>query len=423
MAHITKATSVKDWFDQRIAITKLWNVLAGQYWIPKNISFLWAMGVILTVLFTVLFITGLMLVMYYKPDASLAFDSVNYTIMQEVEYGWLWRHLHAVAASVIFLIIYIHAFVGIYYGSYKKGREMIWISGMLLFLIFSAEAFSGYMLPWGQMSYWAAMVITNLFGGVPVIGPALVEWIRGDFAVSDPTLTRFFMLHVCLLPIVIIMTIVLHFYALRVPHVNNLEGEEIDFELEAQKYLQGQTKESKVIPFWPAFLSKDFMYVSFFMIFFMYLVCFHFGFAMDPINFDPANPSKTPTHIYPEWYFLWQYEILRGFFFDIPLGFMTLKAADIGSLAMAFAGISLIFMPLYDRSDVVAPAHKRPGFFIWFWLLVIDLIVLTIYGKLPPEGINNYIGFVASLGFLLLLLVVLPLVSIAERKKASGGAK
>lgn len=423
MAHITKATSVKDWFDQRIAITKLWNVLAGQYWIPKNISFLWAMGVILTVLFTVLFITGLMLVMYYKPDANLAFDSVNYTIMQEVEYGWLWRHLHAVAASVIFLIIYIHAFVGIYYGSYKKGREMIWISGMLLFLIFSAEAFSGYMLPWGQMSYWAAMVITNLFGGVPVIGPTLVEWIRGDFAVSDPTLTRFFMLHVCLLPIVIIMTIVLHFYALRVPHVNNLEGEEIDFELEAQKYLQGQTKESKVIPFWPAFLSKDFMYVSFFMIFFMYLVCFHFGFAMDPINFDPANPSKTPTHIYPEWYFLWQYEILRGFFFDIPLGFMTLKAADIGSLAMAFAGISLIFMPLYDRSDVVAPAHKRPGFFIWFWLLVIDLIVLTIYGKLPPEGINNYIGFVASLGFLLLLLVVLPLVSIAERKKASGGAK
>lgn len=423
MAHITKATSVKDWFDQRIAITKLWNVLAGQYWIPKNISFLWAMGVILTVLFTVLFITGLMLVMYYKPDANLAFDSVNYTIMQEVEYGWLWRHLHAVAASVIFLIIYIHAFVGIYYGSYKKGREMIWISGMLLFLIFSAEAFSGYMLPWWQMSYWAAMVITNLFGGVPVIGPALVEWIRGDFAVSDPTLTRFFMLHVCLLPIVIIMTIVLHFYALRVPHVNNLEGEEIDFELEAQKYLQGQTKESKVIPFWPAFLSKDFMYVSFFMIFFMYLVCFHFGFAMDPINFDPANPSKTPTHIYPEWYFLWQYEILRGFFFDIPLGFMTLKAADIGSLAMAFAGISLIFMPLYDRSDVVAPAHKRPGFFIWFWLLVIDLIVLTIYGKLPPEGINNYIGFVASLGFLLLLLVVLPLVSIAERKKASGGAK
>lgn len=412
MAHITKATSVRDWFDQRIAVTKLWNVLAAQYWIPKNINFLWAMGVVLTVLFTLLFISGLLLLMYYKPDANLAFDSVNYTIMKEVEYGWLWRHIHAVAASVIFLIIYIHAFVGIYYGSYKKGREMIWISGMLLFLIFSAEAFSGYMLPWGQMSYWAAQVITQLFGGIPFIGDALVEWIRGDYAVSDPTLTRFFMLHVCLLPIVIIMVIAVHFYTLRIPHVNNLEGEEIDFELEAEKYLKGDTVNSKVIPFWPGFLSKDFFYVSLFMIFFFYLVSFHFNFAMDPINFDPANAAKTPTHIYPEWYFLWQYEILRGFFFDIG----PLKAADIGALAMAFAGISLFFMPLYDRSDVVAPAHKRKGFFIWFWLLIIDLIILTVYGKLPPTGFNAWIGFFSSVGFLALLLVVLPIITIKERK-------
>ena len=418
MAHITKATSVKDWFDQRIALSKLWNVLAAQYWVPKNISWLWAMGVVLTVLFTLLFVSGLLLLMYYKPDAKLAFDSVNYTIMQEVEYGWLWRHIHAVAASLIFLVIYIHMFTGIYYGSYTKGREMIWITGMVLFLVFSAEAFSGYMLPWGQMSYWAAMVITNLFGGIPVIGEALVEWIRGDFAVSDPTLTRFFMLHVCLLPIVIIMTIVVHFYTLRVPHVNNLEGEEIDFEVEAEKYLEGKTKESKVIPFWPAFLSKDFMYVSFFMIFFIYLVCFHFNFAMDPINFDPADPGKTPLHIYPEWYFLWQYEILRGFFFDIPLGFMTLKAADIGSAAMGFAGISLILMPLLDRSDVVAPAHKRPAFFIWFWIFLIDLIILTIYGKLPPTDFNAWVGFYASVGYLVLLLVVLPIITIKERKAA-----
>ncbi|WP_086256568.1 cytochrome b [Campylobacter vicugnae] len=412
MAHITKATSIRDWFDQRIAVTKLWNILAAQYWIPKNINFLWAMGVVLTVLFTLLFISGLLLLMYYKPDANLAFDSVNYTIMKEVEYGWLWRHIHAVAASVIFLIIYIHAFVGIYYGSYKKGREMIWISGMLLFLIFSAEAFSGYMLPWGQMSYWAAQVITQLFGGIPFIGDALVEWIRGDYAVSDPTLTRFFMLHVCLLPIVIIMVIGVHFYTLRIPHVNNLEGEEIDFELEAEKYLKGDTVNSKVIPFWPGFLSKDFFYVSLFMIFFFYLVSFHFNFAMDPINFDPANAAKTPTHIYPEWYFLWQYEILRGFFFDIG----PLKAADIGALAMAFAGISLFFMPLYDRSDVVAPAHKRKGFFIWFWLLIIDLIILTVYGKLPPTGFNAWIGFFSSVGFLVLLLVVLPIITIKERK-------
>lgn len=412
MAHITKATSVKDWFEQRFAITKLWNVLAAQYWIPKNINFLWAMGVTLTVLFTILFITGLMLLMYYKPDANLAFDSVNYTIMQEVEYGWLWRHLHAVAASVIFLILYIHAFVGIYFASYKKGREIIWLSGMVLFLVFSAEAFSGYMLPWGQMSYWAAQVITQLFGGIPLIGDALVEWIRGDYAVSDPTLTRFFMLHVCLLPVVIIMLIMVHFYSLRVPHVNNLDGEEIDFEIESEKFLKGQTKESKVIPFWPAFLSKDFVYVSFFMIFFIWLVCFNFNFAMDPINFDPANPSKTPLHIYPEWYFLWQYEVLRGFFFDVG----PIKAADIGLAAFGFVSISLMLMPLLDRSDKVAPASKRPAFFVWFWLIVFDLIILTIWGKLPPTGVNAWIGFFASITYFILLLVVLPFITIMERK-------
>ncbi len=412
MAHITKATSTLDWFDQRLAVTKLWNVLAGHYWIPKNINFLWAMGVILTTLFAVLFITGLLLVMYYKPDANLAFDSVNYTIMTEVEYGWLWRHMHAVAASVTFLIMYIHLFVGIYYGSYKKGREVIWISGMILFICFSAEAFSGYMLPWGQMSYWAAQVITQLFGGIPVIGEAVVEWIRGDYAVSDPTLTRFFMLHVCLLPIVIIAIIAVHFYSLRVPHVNNIDGEEIDFELEGQKYLDGDTKSSKVIPFWPGFLSKDFMYISFFMIFFFYLVGFHFNFAMDPINFDPANAAKTPAHIYPEWYFLWEYEILRGFFFDVG----PIKAADIGLIAFVFASISLFFMPLYDRSDVVAPAHKRKAFLVWFWILIIDVIVLSVYGKLPPTGFNAWIGFFASITYLALLLVVLPIITIAERK-------
>lgn len=417
MAHITKATSLLDWFDQRLAVKKFMKVMVSEYWIPKNINFLWAMGVILMTLFVVLFLSGLMLVMYYKPDAALAFDSVNKTIMQEVEYGWLWRHIHAVAASVVFLVMYIHLFTGLYYRSYKQGREMIWVSGMLLFMIFSAEAFSGYMLPWGQMSYWAAMVITNLFGGIPVIGDAVVEWIRGDYAVSDPTLTRFFMLHVCLLPIVVIAVIALHFYALRFPHVNNLEGEEIDFELEAEKYLKGETKESKVIPFWPGFLSKDFFYLSIFMIFFFYLVGFHFDFAMDPINFDPANDMKTPAHIYPEWYFLWQYEILRGFFFDVG----PLKAADIGLIAFAFAGISLILVPWMDRSSVVEPAHKNKAYLVWFWVLLIDMILLSLFGKLPADGstlgiLNTYWGFVLSIIYIALIVVFLPLITIAERK-------
>lgn len=404
MAHFEKSNGIVDWLDKRLAVKKFMQVMMTQYWIPKKINFLWAMGVILLTMFAILFITGLLLVMYYKPDVALAFDSVNKTIMQEVEYGWLWRHMHGVAASIVFLIMYIHLFTGIYYGSYKKGREIIWISGMVLFVLFSAEAFSGYMLPWGQMSYWAAMVITNLFGGIPFIGPDLVEWIRGDYAVGDATLNRFFMLHVCLLPIVVIAFIAIHFYALRFPHVNNEIAEEIDFDLEAEKYLAGKKKEAKVISFWPDFLCKDIFYVCLFMIFYFYLVCYHYDFAMDPINFEPANALKTPPHIYPEWYFLWSYEILRGFSYEIGLA------------CFGIAQVIFFVLPFLDRSNVVAPAHKRGAFFVWFWLLVIDMIVLTIYGKLPPVGINNMVATVASVTFLALLIVILPVITLMERK-------
>ncbi|WP_139543494.1 cytochrome b [Helicobacter pylori] len=410
MAEIKKAKNLGEWLDMRLGTNKLVKVLMTEYWIPKNINFLWAMGVILLTLFSVLVVSGIFLLMYYKPDAKMAFDSVNFTIMQEVAYGWLWRHMHATAASMIFVIIYIHMFVGIYYGSYKKGREMIWISGMILFVVFSAEAFSGYMLPWGQMSYWAAAVITNLFGGIPFIGADVVEWIRGNYVVADSTLTRFFMLHVFLLPIAIILLVGVHFYSLRIPHVNNQEGEEIDFELEEKKFIEGKKKESKVIPFWPVFLSKDIFVVCAFMVFFFYLVCYHYDFAMDPINFERANSLKTPPHIYPEWYFLWSYEVLRGFFFS----------ADLGLMAFGVAQVIFFLLPFLDRSPVVAPAHKRPAFMVWFWLLIIDMIVLTIYGKLPPLGIGKYIGLVGSITFLALFFVVLPIITIAESKKQGG---
>ncbi|WP_441755971.1 cytochrome b [Helicobacter pylori] len=410
MAEIKKAKNLGEWLDMRLGTNKLVKVLMTEYWIPKNINFLWAMGVILLTLFGVLVISGIFLLMYYKPDAKMAFDSVNFTIMQEVAYGWLWRHMHATAASMIFVIIYIHMFVGIYYGSYKKGREMIWISGMILFVVFSAEAFSGYMLPWGQMSYWAAAVITNLFGGIPFIGADVVEWIRGNYVVADSTLTRFFMLHVFLLPIAIILLIGVHFYSLRIPHVNNQEGEEIDFEIEEKKFIEGKKKESKVIPFWPVFLSKDIFVVCAFMVFFFYLVCYHYDFAMDPINFERANSLKTPPHIYPEWYFLWSYEVLRGFFFS----------ADLGLMAFGVAQVIFFLLPFLDRSPVVAPAHKRSAFMVWFWLLIIDMIVLTIYGKLPPLGIGKYIGLVGSITFLALFFVVLPIITTAESKKQGG---
>ncbi|TLD82578.1 cytochrome b [Helicobacter trogontum] len=407
MAHIRKAKNLADWFDQRLGTNRLIEVMMTKYWIPKNINWLWAMGVVLTALFTLLVVSGIFLLMYYKPDENLAYDSVNYTIMQEVAFGWLWRHIHAVAASMVFVIIYIHMFVAIYYGSYKNGREMIWISGMVLFVIFSAEAFSGYMLPWGQMSYWAAAVITNLFGGIPLIGSDVVEWVRGNYVVADSTLTRFFMLHVFLLPVVIMGAIAMHFYALRKPHVNNQEGEEIDFEAEAEKYMSGNKKEAKVIRFWPDFLCKDIFIISLFMILFFALACYHFDFAMDPINFERANQLATPAHIYPEWYFLWSYEVLRGIFFS----------ANLGLVFFGIAQVVFLLLPWLDRSNVVKPAHKRPGFLVFFVLLIVDLIVLTVYGKLPPDGNAKYIGLVASVSFLVLLFVVLPMVTMAENKK------
>jgi ubiquinol-cytochrome c reductase cytochrome b subunit len=204
MARIENAKSINEWLDQRIGIETLRKVMQTEYWIPKNINFLWAMGMVLAATFGILTISGIFLLMYYNPSVDLAFDSVNYKIMTEVGYGWLWRHIHGVGASLVFLIIYIHMFTGIYYGSYKKGRELIWISGMLLFVLFSAEAFSGYMLPWGQMSYWAGMVITNLFAGGSLEATGFVEWIRGDYIPAQAFLTRFFMLHVFLMPLLII---------------------------------------------------------------------------------------------------------------------------------------------------------------------------------------------------------------------------
>ncbi len=408
MAHFEKANSLNEWLDQRIALNTLKKVLNTEYWIPKDINFLWAMGMILAATFGILVVSGIFLLMYYKPDTNLAFDSVNYTIMSEVGYGWLWRHIHGIGASIVFLIIYIHMFVGIYYGSYKRGRELIWLSGMALFVAFSAEAFSGYMLPWGQMSYWAGMVITNLFSGGSLEAYGLVEWIRGDYVPGDAYLTRFFMLHVFLIPLVIIGLIVLHFGALRIPHVNNQEGADIDFEEAAALYKAGKKKESKVIPFSPVFLSKDIFVMGVYFILFFYLVFYNFNFAMDPVNFDPADGLKTPAHIYPEWYFLWSYEILRPF------------SKDVGLIAFAIAQLALFFLPFIDRSPNVAPAHKRGLFQIWFWVLLVDMIVLTAMGKLPPtDPTFAFIGLVSAVLFLL-MGPALFVITLFEKKIEKG---
>jgi len=413
MAHFDEKAFpfTKQWMDDRLALTKVMKVLNTEYWIPKDINFLWAMGMILAATFGILLISGIFLLMYYVPTVEGAFDSVNYTIMTEVGYGWLWRHVHGVGASIVFLIIYIHMFTGIYYGSYKRGREMIWLSGMLLFVLFSAEAFSGYMLPWGQMSYWAGMVITNLFSGGSLEAYGLVEWIRGDYVPGQAFLSRFFMLHVLLIPLVIIGGIVFHFATLRLPHVNNQESKDIDFEESARLWKEGTTesrRKSEVIPFSPVFLSKDVFVMGIYFILFFYLVFYHFEFAMDPVNFDPADGLKTPAHIYPEWYFLWSYEILRPF------------GKDAGLIAFAIAQIAFVFLPFIDRSPNVAPAHKRGLFQIWFWVLLIDMVTLTAMGKLPPtDPTFAMIGKVAAYLFLAMgpLLVA---ITLFEKKIEKG---
>jgi ubiquinol-cytochrome c reductase cytochrome b subunit len=404
MAHFEKAKNLNEWLDQRLAVNTLKRVMQTEYWIPKDINFLWAMGMVLAATFGILLVSGIFLLMYYKPDTNLAFDSVNYTIMTEVGYGWLWRHIHGVGASLVFLIIYIHMFTCIYYGSYKKGRELIWLSGMGLFVAFSAEAFSGYMLPWGQMSYWAGMVITNLFSGGSLEAYGLVEWIRGDYVPADAFLTRFFMLHVLLIPLAIIGLIVLHFGTLRIPHVNNQEGEEFDYAEAAELYKAGKVKESKVIPFSPVFLSKDVFVMGVYFILFFYLVFYHFEFAMDPVNFDPADGLKTPAHIYPEWYFLWSYEILRPF------------SKDLGLIAFAIAQVIFFMLPFLDRSPNVAPASRRGLFKYWFWAMLIDVIVLTFMGKLPPtDALFANIGLVSAVLFFV-LWIALPIITSKEKK-------
>jgi ubiquinol-cytochrome c reductase cytochrome b subunit len=410
MAHFddkAKPFSIQ-WLDERIGLNTLKRVLNTEYWIPKDINFLWAMGMVLAATFGILVISGIFLLMYYKPDTNLAFDSVNYTIMSEVGYGWLWRHIHGVGASIVFLIIYIHMGAGIYYGSYKRGRELIWLSGMGLFVAFSAEAFSGYMLPWGQMSYWAGMVITNLFSGGSLEAYGLVEWIRGDYVPGDAYLTRFFMLHVLLIPLVIIGLIVLHFGTLRLPHVNNQEGADIDYEEAAALYKAGKKKESKVIPFSPVFLSKDVFVMGVYFILFFYLVFYHFDFAMDPVNFDPADGLKTPAHIYPEWYFLWSYEILRPF------------GKDAGLIAFGIAQAAFMFLPFIDRSPNVAPAHKRGLFKYWFWTLLVIMIALTALGKLPPtDPLFATLGFIFAWAFLL-MGPALFIITMFEKKIEKG---
>ena len=390
-----KKGGLLEWLDRRLAIKAVWRIMMSEYYLPKNINFLWSFGVLTMLVFAILVISGIFLLMYYKPDAKLAFDSVNKTIMMDVAFGWVFRHTHAVAASIMFLVLYIHIARGMYYGSYKAPREVVWITGFLLFVLMSATAFTGYLLPWGQMSYWAAQTITTLFEKIPFIGPDLVVWIRGNYIVADATLTRFFALHVVFLPLLLIIVTAIHLYAVRIVGSNNEDGIPMTKE----------EKKVKGIPFWPVFMAKEYFVMSVFLLFFFYLVFFNYDFAMDPINFQPANYLQTPPHIYPEWYFLAYYEVLRGFFFSQNLGLIAFVASM----------FIILFMPWLDKSPIVSGKH-RPLYKIAFWVFILDFLFLTILGKLPPTGLYAWLGFIGSIVFFA-FFASLPIIAKIEKSQ------
>jgi len=366
------------WVDERFPLTKLWTEHMSQYYAPKNFNFWYFFGSLALLMLVMQIVTGIFLTMNYNPDATLAFASVEY-IMRDVEWGWLIRYLHSTGASAFFIIIYLHMFRGLMYGSYKKPRELIWIFGMFIYLALMAEAFMGYLLPWGQMSYWGAQVIISLFGAVPFVGEELAIWIRGDFVISDATLNRFFAFHVIALPIVLLGLVVAHIIALHEVGSNNPDGVEI----KKVKGADGIPLDG--IPFHPYYSVKDIVGVIVFLFFFSLVIFFMpelGGWFLEKDNFVPANSLKTPEHIVPLWYFTPFYAILRA----VP----TIGVSQFpGVIAMGMAIVFLFFLPWLDRSPVKSVRYRGGIYKFALTVFIISFIVLGWLGTKPAGG--NYL--------------------------------
>ncbi|HEY1503040.1 MAG TPA: cytochrome b N-terminal domain-containing protein [Stellaceae bacterium] len=382
------------WIDHRLPIFTFINHELNEYPTPKNLSYWWNFGSLAGIMLVIMIATGIFLAMEYTPNVNLAFDSVE-RIMRDVNWGWLVRYIHMNGASFFFIVVYIHIFRGLYYGSYKEPRELLWILGVVILLCMMATAFMGYVLPWGQMSYWGATVITNLFGAIPLVGNDIVTWLWGGFAVDNPTLNRFYALHY-LMPFVILGVVGLHIMALHTHGSNNPLG--ID-----RKGPQDS------IPFHPYYTIKDSFGLGMFLIIFCIFV-FYFPNALgDPQNYIRANPLQTPPEIVPEWYFLPFYAMLRS----VP-DILFIKAKLAGVLTM-FGSIGLLFiLPWLDTSPVRS-ARFRPVYKWWFWLLVIDVFALGAVGAHRPEGIWIVIGRLGTLYYYVHFLLVFPLLGIFER--------
>jgi len=385
------------WVDRRLPIFTMMQHDLIDYPTPKNLNYWWNFGSLAGIVLTIMIATGVVLAMHYTPHTSLAFESVE-RIMRDVNYGWLIRYLHMNGASMFFIVVYIHMFRGLYYGSYKAPREVLWMLGVFILLAMMATAFMGYVLPWGQMSFWGATVITNLFSAIPLVGESIVIWLWGGFAVDNPTLNRFYALHY-LLPFVIFALVFLHLWALHVHKSNNPLGIDV----------KGP---QDTIPFSPYYTIKDAFGLGAFLIFYLGFVFFAPNFFGEPDNYIKANPLVTPPHIVPEWYFLPFYAILRAITFDI----WFIPAKLIGVILMFGSILILLFLPWLDRSPVRS-AKFRPIYRQFFWLFLVNCIVLGVVGKNPPEGHWIWIGQLTTAYYFAHFLIVMPLLSYLERPR------
>jgi len=360
--------SLGDWIDARFPMTKLIREHATEYYASKNFNVWYGFGVLASVVLVLQLVTGIFLTMNYKPSATEAFASVEY-IMRDVEWGWLIRYLHSTGASAFFIVVYLHMFKAMLYGSYKKPRELIWLIGMFIYLCLMAEAFFGYLLPWGNMSYWGAQVIVSLFGAVPVVGEALVEWIRGDFYISDITLNRFFAFHVIAVPLMLVLLVVVHIMALHEVGSNNPDG------IEIKNYPDPSGKPIDGVAFHPYHTSKDLVIITVFLILFSFVVFFSpemGGLFLEHANFEPANALQTPEHIAPIWYFTPFYAILRA----VPNKLF-------GVTLMALAVLLPFFLPWLDRCKVKSIRYRGWTYKLALTIFAISFLVLGYLGLQP----------------------------------------
>jgi len=394
------------WIDDRFPLTATYKAHLSEYYAPKNFNFWYFFGSLALLVLVLQIVTGIFLTMSYKPDAELAFASVEY-IMRDVDWGWLIRYMHSTGASMFFVVVYLHMFRGLMYGSYRKPRELIWIFGVLIYLALMAEAFLGYLLPWGQMSYWGAQVIVNLFAAVPFIGEDLSIWIRGDYVISDATLNRFFAFHVIALPLVLLALVVVHLVALHEVGSNNPDGIEIKKKKDPVTHIPLDG-----IPFHPYYTVKDIVGVIVFLMVFSAIVFFApemGGYFLEANNFVPADSLKTPQHIAPLWYFTPFYAILRA----VPPMFGSQFP---GVVAMGMSIVLMFFLPWLDRSKVKSIRYRGPIYKVALTLFVVSFVGLGYLGLQPSTPVMTLIAQVLSVIYFLFFLLMPWYTSIDKTK-------